>query len=128
MEGMMDSLWQDLRFGLRMLLKNPGYTIVAVVTLALGIGANTAIFSFVNSLFLRPLPVADPDRVVRLLAEDSEGRKFDVFSYPNYIDLRDHCGTLQALAAHGYVAASVGTGTGADNLEGEMVTGNYFTL
>src|ERR1051325_4847941 len=124
----MDSLWQDLRFGLRMLVKNPGFTLVAVVTLSLGIGANTAIFSFVNSLFLRPLPVADPDRVVRLYGEDSEGRKFDVFSYANYADLRDHTQTLQALAAHSYVAASVGVGDGAENVGGEVVTGNYFTL
>jgi hypothetical protein len=84
----MDTLFQDLRFGVRMLLKNPGLTIVAVITLALGIGANTAIFSFVNSLFLRPLPVVNPDQVVRLYAEDSQGRKFDVSSYANYVDLR----------------------------------------
>src|SRR5262245_8666463 len=105
--------WQDLRFGLRMLLKNPGFTLVAVITLALGIGANTAIFSFVNSLFLRPLAVTNPERVARLYAEDSRGRKFDVFSYPNYADLRDRNLTLQALAAHSFVAASVGLGAGA---------------
>src|SRR6185295_5035856 len=124
----MDALWQDLRFGLRMLVKNPGFTLVAVVTLSLGIGANTAIFSFVNSLFLRPLPVADPDRVVRLYGEDSEGRKFDTFSYPNYADLRDRSQTLQALAAHSKVAANVGLGSGAENAECEVVTGNYFLL
>jgi len=123
---MMQILWQDLRFGLRMLLKNPGFTLVAVITLALGIGANTAIFSFVNSLFLRPLPVTNPDRVARLYAEDTQGRKFDVFSYPNYADLRDRSQTLQGLAAHSQVAASVGLGDSAENSEGEVVTGNYF--
>jgi len=122
----METLLHDIRFGCRMLLKNPGFTVVAVITLALGIGANTAIFSFVNSLFLRPMPVDNPDRVVRLYAEEARGRKFDVFSYPNYADLRDRSKTLQALAAHGHVAASVGLGAGAENSEGELVTGNYF--
>jgi macrolide transport system ATP-binding/permease protein len=122
------TLGQDLRFGLRMLLKNPSFTVVAIITLALGIGANTAIFSFVNALFLRPLAVANPDRVVRLYAEDGRGRKFDTFSYPNYANLRDRNQTLQALAAHALVAASVGLGTEAENSEGELVTGNYFNM
>jgi len=124
----MGALSQDLRFGARMLVKQPGFTLIAVVTLALGIGANTAIFSFVNSLFLRPLAVAHPDRVVRLYAEDARGRKFDVFSYPNYADLRDRSQALQSLAAHSYVAASVGLGAGAEDTAGEVVTGNYFNL
>jgi macrolide transport system ATP-binding/permease protein len=124
----MGAFWQDLRFGLRMQLKNPGFTLVAVITLALGIGANTAIFSFVNSLFLSPLAVTNPEQVARLYAEDSRGRKFDVFSYPNYADLRDRSLTLQALAAHSFVAASVGLGAGAEDTEGEVVTGNYFNL
>src|SRR5262249_34425456 len=122
----MDTLWQDLRFGFRALLKSPNVTFIAVITLALGIGANTAIFSFVNALFLRPLPVANPDRAGRLYAEDTQGRKFDVLSYPNYADLRDRSQTLQAIAAHSQVAASVGLDAGAENLEGEVVTGNYF--
>jgi putative ABC transport system permease protein len=124
----MQTLWQDLRYGGRMLWRNPGFTLVAMLTLALGIGANTAIFSFVNSLFLRPLAVANPEQVMRLYAENSEGRKFDRFSYPNYIDLRDRSRTLQALAAHSYTDASVGLGAGAEDTPGEVVTGNYFNL
>jgi putative ABC transport system permease protein len=126
--GWLETLWQDIRYGLRMMLKNPGFTAIAVLTLALGIGATTAVFSFVNSLFLRPLAVANPEQVVRLYAEDSRGRKFDVFSYPNYADLRDLSQTLHALAAHSYTNASVGVGNGAEDTAGEVVTGNYFNL
>jgi predicted permease len=124
----MQTLWNDLRYGARMLLRSPGFTLVAALTLGMGIGANTAIFSFVNSLFLRPLAVTNPDQVMRLYAEYASVRKFDVFSYPNYADLRDRSQTLQALAAHGYTDASVGLGAGAEDTAGEVVTGNYFNL
>jgi predicted permease len=124
----LETLLQDLRFGARMLQRNPWFTLIVALTLGLGIGANTAIFSFVNSLFLRPLAIKNPEHVMRLYAEDSRGRKFDVFSYPNYADLRDRGQTLQAFAAHSYTDASVGLGAGAEDTTGEVVTGNYFNL
>ncbi|MCI0488787.1 MAG: ABC transporter permease, partial [Blastocatellia bacterium] len=124
----MESFLQDMRYGIRLLLKRPGFTAVAVLTLALGIGANTAIFSAANALFLRPLPVSDSDRLVRLYATGSEGRRFDVFSYPNYADLRDRNGVFSHTSAHQTVSASLNAGEEAENPEGELVTGNYFAM
>ncbi|MGH9817696.1 MAG: ABC transporter permease, partial [Candidatus Acidiferrales bacterium] len=106
----MDTIWQDVRYGLRALAKRPGFTLVAALTLALGIGANTAVFSFVNALLLRPLDVPEADRVVRLYGAGARGQRFDVFSYPDYRDVRDRSGVFSSLAAHVYVNVSLATG------------------
>ena len=82
-----ENLWQDFGFGLRMLAKRPVFTGVAVLMLALGIGANTAIFSVVNGLLLRPLPYAESDRLVLLSEKNREGQR-ESASYPNYADWR----------------------------------------
>lgn len=92
-----DSLTQDLRFGLRMLRKNPGFAAVAVVTLALGIAENTAVFTAFDSLVLRPRPVKDPDSLVAVFRTgpgDARGR----FSNPDYVYFRDHCKSLSDLS------------------------------
>ena len=92
-----DGLRQDLRFGLRMLRKNPGFTTVAVVTLALGIAVNTAVFTAFDSLVLRPRPVKDPDSLVAVF-RTGPGDARGGFSYPDYVYFRDHCKSLSDLS------------------------------
>jgi putative ABC transport system permease protein len=95
----LEQLWQDVRFGVRMLAKNPGFTAVAVLTLALGIGANTAVFTMVDAVALRPLPASSPDRLVRLYVKSPQGVDPD-FSYPDYEDIRQQVRSLSGVAAY----------------------------
>src|SRR5260370_24967735 len=96
----MNQLFQDLRYSLRMLRKNPGFTAVAVVTLALGIGANTAIFSVVNGVILRPLPYRDPSKLVRIYSEfpTMRLRKFWL-SPPEVLDMGQEAKSWESIAA-----------------------------
>jgi putative ABC transport system permease protein len=95
----MNALLQDLRYGLRMLAKNPGFTAVAVLTLALGIGANSAIFTMLDALLLRPLPVANPERLVQLQIKSPQGFETG-FSYPDYQDLRQQVKSFSGVAVY----------------------------
>src|SRR5262245_14472494 len=115
--NMIADLWQDLRYGARMLMKQPGFTTIAALTLALGIGANTAIFSVVNSVLLRPLAVAEPERLMRI------GRQT---SFPNYRDLAEGNEAFSAVAAHSVGQFNLGEGDAMSRVMGELVTGNYF--
>jgi len=97
----MHSFWQDVRYGLRMLAKNPGFSAVAILTLALGIGANTTIFSVVNTVLLQPLPFQGPDRLVSVVGIDSrnneQGRPL---SYPDFADVRKQARSIESMAAY----------------------------
>src|SRR5918997_318124 len=95
----MQTLFQDIRYGVRMLLKNPGFTIIAVLTLSLGIGANTAIFSVVNGVLLRDLPFPDSDRIVTLWENNTvDGLERDDVSPANFLDWRDRQKSFDILA------------------------------
>ncbi|HKD50185.1 MAG TPA: ABC transporter permease [Candidatus Acidoferrum sp.] len=93
----LESLWQDLRFGVRMLRKGPRFTATAVVALAIGIGVNTAVFTAFDAVALRPRPVEDPDHLV-VVYRTAQGESYGAFSYPDYIYYRDHTKTLSDLA------------------------------
>ena len=120
----MGSLLQDLRYGVRMLSTNPSFTFVAVLTVALGIGANTAIFSVVNALLLRPLAgVRDPGRVVMIYTSDFSSSRYSTSSYPDYVDLRDQNESFSDVAAFAdnqafhHLKAIVRAGSGAINMQ-----------
>lgn len=127
--NMFDGLWQDLRYGTRMLLKNPGFTIVAVIALALGIGANSAIFSVVNTVLLRPLPYTDPERLV-MVWEDrtAKGYPRDTPAPANYVDWRDQNQVFEGMAAIATHSLNL-TGAGEpERLEGKRVSANFFNI
>lgn len=118
---------QDLRFGFRMLLKKPGFTLIAVLSLALGTGANTAIFSFVNALLLRPLPIEKPSELVSLNNADAR-QAFPAFSYPNYKDFRDRNDVFSGLIAYRFTPLSMSHDGINERVWGFEVSGNYFDV
>jgi len=122
------TLLQDLRFGLRTLRKSPAFTVIAVLTLALGIGANTAIFSIVNAVLLQPLPFADPDRLVVLSEQmPNTGERMSI-SLPSFLDWRAEARSFDGLAGY---RAYAGTITGIDpptRLNGRLVSAGFFEI
>lgn len=124
----MTNLWQDLHFGFRMLMKTPGFTLVAVITMMLGIGANTTIFSVVNAVLLRPLPVHQPERLANVHATYADGSSFHSFSYPDYVDYRDQNAVFDGLAAYTINAYSLTTAGQSERIFGIITSENFFTV
>src|ERR1700747_3617889 len=122
-------LIQDLCVGLRMLRKNPGFTTVAVMTLALGIGANTAIFSVVNGMLLRPLPYKDSDRLVQLIGHDQKrGVDFDWVSFPNFHDWAEQSKAFQYMTAYKFHAFNLTNVNQAEMLFGVKASANLLPM
>ena len=121
----MNSFWRDLRFGLRMLVKNPAFTAIAVLTLALGIGANTAIFSVIDAALLRPLPYPDADRIVVLYQVDNTGK--DDPAPADFLDFKRQSSSFAHLAAHRGLPFNL-SGTGQpERVQGAVVTSDFFS-
>ena len=123
----METMWQDVRFGVRMLLKKPVFTAVAVLALALGAGANTAIFSVVNGVLLRPLPYKDPDKLVRL-GEWSKQVPGMSISYPNFKDWRERNRVFDGIAATQFDSYNLTGGDEPERLQGRNVSYNFFDV
>src|SRR5712671_2786296 len=118
----------DLRLSLRQLTKNPGFTAVAVLTLALGIGANTAIFSVVDQLLVRPLLVAEPQRLALLGQPHRDGLPEFDFNYPLFRDYQRENTVFAQLAATSEMDVGLGTGGATERQRAMVVSGNYFTM
>ena len=123
----METLLQDLRYGLRVLLKNPRFAAISILTLAIGIGANTAIFSLVNVVLLRQLPYKDPDSLMWVWSIRTDQEK-TAFSIPDFIDYREQNQTLEQIAAFANWSANLTGGAEPERLQGLRVSGNSFQL
>jgi predicted permease len=123
----MESVFQDLRFALRVLARKPLFTAIAVLSLALGIGASTAIYSMVNELFLEPLPIAEPSRVLAIFTADERAGAQNPLSHLNWKDLREQNQVFSNVAGFDFTGAAIATGAGEPSLEAVLlVSGNYF--
>ncbi|HXC70077.1 MAG TPA: ABC transporter permease, partial [Pyrinomonadaceae bacterium] len=119
----MENLLKDLRYAFRSLVKRPGFTIVAILTLALGIGINTTVFSLANSVFLRQLPVASPQNLVWIFS----GRD-NPTSYPEYLDYQQQTELFDGVMAYDWAGLNLGSNGQSERVEGTLVSGNYFDV
>lgn len=128
-EKIYENLFQDLRYGARMLAKKPVFTVVAILTLALGVGANTAIFTVINAALLRPLPYEDAERLVVV---DTTMRRETVevrsTSYPDFVDWRDQNTAFERIAAYSSPSFNLTGGAEPERVDGELVSADYFPL
>src|SRR6476620_12725197 len=120
---------QDFKFALRQLFKAPGFTIAAVIVLALGIGANTAVFSLVHTMFFAPPPYAKAQEVVQVFSQDKKNPKtFRGFSYPTYLDIREQNSVFLEVMAHNLAMVGLGDKGSTRRAFTDVVSANYFSV
>src|SRR5215470_1708633 len=119
---------KDFRYAIRMLTKTPGVTCVAIVTLALGIGANTAIFSGVSAFILRDMPVPEANRLVRPVEIGEHGGIDDEISYPDFVEYRNQCTSFTGLSGEDMLQVAIDTQDQNDVIWGQAVSSNYFDV
>src|SRR5947207_14486236 len=128
----MDRFLQDVRFALRMLAKTPTFTLVAVLTLALGIGANTAIFTLVNAIFFHALPVSNPERLMSIFTVDQRNRgaltNFLPLSYPNGSDVQRQAQSFSGIIIQGGAPVSMTVNGQPEQFFAQVVSGNFFDV
>ena len=124
-ESIVETSWQDLRFAARMLRKSPGFTCVAILTLALGIGASTSIFSVVDAVLLRPLPYPNPQQIVRIWEQSPDGHRMNLAD-PNFADFLAQNKTFDSLAVYGFGLSSVSGGSEPVRLNLAAVSSHFF--
>ncbi len=124
---MLQGMLQDVRFAVRVLAKSPGFVLITTITLGLAIGANTAMFSLVNTAIFGPLPFDDGDRFVRVFRQAGDEGDLRMFSYLDYCEYRDRSDVFDELIACSFLPFSVGTGDTNETRFGQIVSGNYFT-
>ena len=122
-------MFNDLRYAFRQLLKNPGFTAVAVLTLAFGIGANLALFAILNELLLRPKPVANPDELWAIEPADAAGQPIAIaVGRPYYEAIRQHARVFKGVVGYAGITAKLRIKEGAERIHAELVSGDYFSF
>ena len=124
----METLLHDIRFGFRQLMKQPGFAALAIISMALGIGANTSIFSLVDTALLRPLAVKEPSQLVELYGRLHNGADWSLQSYPNYKEYRDRSTVFSGLFVYRVVVSSLTVNKSSQRVWGYLVSGNYFDV
>ncbi len=125
----MDVLRQDLRYAMRRLVRAPGFALIAILTLSLGVGANTAIFSMVNAVLFRPVPAATaPDRLVVVFTSDYSSSQYSASSWPDYLDFSRESMAFSDVAAQTSQPINLARGDQLERVQAELVTGNYFRM